>query len=629
MRWKHGRVFSALDDSITSVEVSTGPTIPVGRNDFQEAVLFVSFARDYTKLVRPFVPMIKKAALWVCVVQVFALFEPYMVMRVVNLIMGTGHAANDEIGPMCLLMLGILTAIGVINMWKTVTIRDVWTTIEHDLPLIAGTKLLELPYVFHQTENTGLLVGKIVRGVYKCGQIMGVFLFDIFPLFIQTLVTGALLAYYSPPSALIFAAVFVAFVAITSAVKSKWAAYRMARHRKFSDADEVLGQAITNVMTTQAFAQELREMSRVRMIRDEIVRLMKPEFRAYDVSDFARNTLVSAGRVGVIYVCATSVLDGSLSVGMLVFVITLAEKVFIGCYRIGAIFETAMEAIDAVREINAIMAEVDTVPDPAEPVAIPPRLVGGIEFRNVDYAYRNRRDGKEYHASKLALTGINLTFPAGKMIAIVGKSGSGKSTLGKLIMRCDDPTAGQILLDGVDLRTYAKRQFRRQIGYVLQDVQIYDMTVAENIAYGRPDATREEIELAATIADAHGFIGELEDGYDTKVGDRGFRLSGGLRQRLGIARAWLLDPPIVILDEATSSVDAIAEAKIQRFMATHKGGRTFIVIAHRLSTIQSADIIVVLENGRIKETGTDDQLRRRNGLYNELVSIQNSVEATL
>jgi len=591
--------------------------------------LFLSFVKDYAKLVRPFASKIKRAAVWVSVVQVLALFEPYMVMRVVNLIMGSGQKAVTEIGPLCLFMLGILTVIGIVNMRKTVTIRDAWTTIEHDLPLIAGTKLLELPYVFHQTENTGLLIGKIVRGVYKCGQIMGTFLFDIFPLLIQTLATGALLAYYSPESALIFAAVFVTFVAITSAVKTKWAAYRMARHRKFADADEVLGQAITNVMTTQAFAQEIWEMARVKMIRDEIVRLMKPEFHAYDISDFTRNTLVSAGRVGVIYVCATSVLDGSLSVGMLVFVITLAEKVFIGCYRIGAIFETAMEAIDAVREINVILAEVDTVPDPTEPVAVPNRLVGGIEFRGVDYAYRSRREGKEYHASKLALTGITLTFPAGRMVAIVGKSGSGKSTLAKLIMRCDDPTAGQILLDGVDLRAYGKRQFRRQIGYVLQDVQIYDMTVAENIAYGRPDATREEIELAAHIADAHGFIGELENGYDTKVGDRGFRLSGGQRQRLGIARAWLLDPPIVILDEATSSVDSIAEAKIQGFMAKHKAGRTFIVIAHRLSTIQSADIIVVLEEGRVKEVGTDEQLRRKNGLYNELVSIQNSVEATL
>ncbi len=591
--------------------------------------MFLSFVRDYAKLVRPFASKIRRAAVWVSVVQVLALFEPYMVMRVVNLIMGSGQKAVTEIGPLCLFMLGILTVIGIVNMRKTVTIRDAWTTIEHDLPLIAGTKLLELPYVFHQTENTGLLIGKIVRGVYKCGQIMGTFLFDIFPLLIQTLATGALLAYYSPESALIFAAVFVTFVAITSAVKTKWAAYRMARHRKFADADEVLGQAITNVMTTQAFAQEIWEMARVKMIRDEIVRLMKPEFRAYDISDFTRNTLVSAGRVGVIYVCATSVLDGSLSVGMLVFVITLAEKVFIGCYRIGAIFETAMEAIDAVREINVILAEVDTVPDPTEPVAVPNRLVGGIEFRGVDYAYRSRREGKEYHASKLALTGINLTFPAGRMVAIVGKSGSGKSTLAKLIMRCDDPTAGQILLDGVDLRAYAKRQFRRQIGYVLQDVQIYDMTVAENIAYGRPDATREEIELAAHIADAHGFIGELENGYDTKVGDRGFRLSGGQRQRLGIARAWLLDPPIVILDEATSSVDSIAEAKIQGFMAKHKAGRTFVVIAHRLSTIQSADVIVVLEEGRVKEVGTDEQLRRKNGLYNELVSIQNSVEATL
>lgn len=591
--------------------------------------MFLTFLKDYTKLVRPFAILTRRALAWVILVQILALFEPFMVLKIVNVIMAGGDSTMDAIDPLCALMFGTLLLIGIANILKNRFIRDVWLAIEHDLSVTSGTKLLDLPYVFHQTENTGLLVGKIVRGVMKSGEIMGIILYEMFPLLVQTLVTGGMLAYYSPMSAVIFAAVFVSFVTVTGIVKSRWATHRLARHKLQNVADELLGQSVMNVMTTQAFAQERREMERVLFVRDEIIRMAIPEFNSYDHSDFWRNALVSLGRVGVIRSCARAAVSGEMSLGQLMFVVTLAEKVFIGCYRIGNIFDKAMEAMDGVREINSILAEIDTVPDPAEPLEIPKRLIGEIEFRSVDYAYRNRRDGKEYHASKLALSGINLTFPAGKMIAIVGKSGSGKSTLARLIMRCDDPTAGQILFDGVDLRRYAKRHFRRQIGYVPQEVQIYDMTVAENIAYGRPEATREEIELAAQIADAHGFIGELEDEYDTKVGDRGFRLSGGQRQRLGIARAWLLDPPIVIMDEATSSVDSIAEKKIQQFMATHKAGRTFILVAHRLSTIQSADIIVVLEDGHVKEVGTDDQLRRQNGLYHELVSIQNSVEATL
>lgn len=591
--------------------------------------MFLSFVTDFSRLIRPFASKIKRAALLVAVVQLLALFEPFMVMLVINAI-GNGEARSEtEVATLCAFMLVVLVGIGFANIVKNRFIRHAWLSIEHDLPLLTGKKLLDLPYVFHQTENTGMLVGKMVRGVYKTGEIVGIFLFEVFPLIVQTVVTGAMLAYYNTLAAAILVPVFIVFVAMTATVKLKWADRRIKRHKQDAIADEILGQAVMNVMTTQAFAQEEREISRVRAVRDEILRLAAPEFYAYDVSDFWRNALVSFGRVGVVYACAAAVFSGEFSLGMLVFVVTLAEKVFINCYRIGAIFDRAMEAVDAVHEINQILGEVDTVPDPAEPLPLPSRLKGGIEFRNVKYAYRNRRDGKEFHAAKLALDGIDLTFPAGQMIAIVGESGSGKSTLGKLLMRCDDPTEGAVLFDGVDLRRYAKRAFRRQLGYVLQDVQIYDLTVAENIAYGRPDATREEIEFAAKIANAHDFILALEKGYDTKVGDRGFRLSGGQRQRIGIARAWLLDPPIMVLDEATSSVDVVSEAKIQKAMDSLKRGRTLIVIAHRLSTVHAADMIVVMHEGRVQEVGSHAELLRENGIYHNLVRIQSNVEATL
>lgn len=589
--------------------------------------MFLSFVKDFSRLITPFSSKIRKAALWVVVTQIAALIEPFMVMLVINAIVDGQAKSQAELAPLCAVMLVALVLIGLGSITKNRHIRNVWLSIEHDLPLLTGKKLLDLPYVFHQTENTGMLVGKMVRGVYKTGEIVGIFLFEVFPLLIQTVVTSAMLAYFSPYAAAVLVPVFAAFVFMTASVKLKWADHRMKRHKQDSAADEILGQAVMNVMTTQAFVQEHREIERVRMVRDRILDMAAVEFHAYDRSDFLRNALVSLGRVGVVYACALAAFDGSLSLGLLVFAVTLAERVFINCYRIGTIFDRAMEAVDSVREINAILAEADTVPDPAEPLPLPSRLAGGIEFRDVRYSYRNRRDGKEYHAAKLALDRINMVLPAGKMIAIVGESGSGKSTLGKLLMRCDDPTEGAILFDGVDLRRYAKRAFRRQIGYVLQDVQIYDLTVAQNIAYGQPDATRDEIVAAAKIANAHEFILALEHGYDTKVGDRGFRLSGGERQRVGIARAWLLDPPIMILDEATSSVDVVSEAKIQKAMDRLKDGRTLIVIAHRLSTIHAADIIVVMNDGRVQEVGSHEELLRENGIYHNLVDTQRNVEA--
>ena len=584
--------------------------------------MFLSFVTDFRTLIRPFIPEIRRAAGWVVLLQVLAMVEPFLVMQVVTLVLEDQANAASLLLPLCGFMFVALVLIGFANVAKNRFIRAAWLKIDHDLPLLGGGKLLSLPYVYHQTENTGLVVGKMVRGVYRTGEIVGIFLFEVFPLLVQTLVTTAMLAYYRPVAAAIFVPVFLTFIALTAWVKLKWARHRMGRHAQVTAADELLGQAVMNVMTTQAFAQEEREMRGIRAVRDRIDALADPEFRAYDANDLVRNALVSFGRVSVVYLCASAVLSGAFSVALLMFVVTLAEKVFINCYRIGAIFDRAMEAVDAVREINQILAEPDTVPDPAEPVAVPRRLTGTIRLEGVDYAYRAKRDGREHRSSHLALRGIDLDLPAGKVVAIVGESGSGKSTLAKLLIRCDDPTAGRITMDGTDLRRMRKGALRRQFGYVLQEVQIYDLTVAENIAYGRPDATREDIERAAKIANAHDFILQLEDGYETKVGDRGLKLSGGQRQRVGIARAWLVDPPVLILDEATSNVDVESELKIQQAMERLRHGRSMVVIAHRLSTVRNADIIVVLHDGRIQEIGTHAELLRENGIYHRLVDIQ-------
>ncbi len=618
----NGRVFSVFEitlrlDSQDQCKARTNRAF-----NFCGGSVFLSFLKDFETLIRPFIPKIRRAAGWVVLLQLGAMCEPYMTMQIVNVVVEHGVASEAMIEPLCGLMLTMLIFLGFVNIAKNRFIRDVWLQIEHDLPLLGGTKLLSLPYVYHQTENTGLIVGKMVRGVTRTGEIVGIFLFEVFPLLTQTIVTATLLMYYSPRSALIFVPVFLVFVTITAIVKLKWAPYRIKRHKLDTVADEILGQAVMNVMTTQAFAQESRELNRVRMIRDRIIDLAQPEFHAYDQNDFVRNALVSVGRVGVLYVCAKATYTGTFSLGHLVFVVTLAEKVFINCYRIGAIFDRAMEAVDAVHEINQILAEPDTVPDPEHPVTVPRRLTGSIKINAISYAYRGKRDGKEYRSTHLALDQVTLEIPAGSVVAVVGESGSGKSTLAKLLIRCDDPTSGTITMDGIDLRHMRRNDLRRQFGYVLQEVEIYDLSISQNIAYGRPDATQSEVEQAARLANAHEFIMRLEEGYETKVGNRGLKLSGGQRQRVGIARAWLIDPPVIILDEATSNVDVESELKIQQSMERMRHGRAMIIIAHRLSTVRNADFIVVMHNGCIEEIGTHTELLRENGIYHRLVNIQ-------
>jgi ATP-binding cassette subfamily B protein len=241
------------------------------------------------------------------------------------------------------------------------------------------------------------------------------------------------------------------------------------------------------------------------------------------------------------------------------------------------------------------------------------RTAGHFEFEEVDF---------HYDSGTPVLHGLSLTFAAGETTAIVGPTGSGKSTIIKLLLRLYDPVTGRITLDGTDLRELRLGGLRRAIALVSQDVFLFHGTVAENIAYGHPDADRDDVVAAARLAEAHDFIVQLPDGYETTVGERGQKLSGGQRQRVSIARALVKDPPVLVLDEATSSVDNETEAAIQRSLAQVSAGRTTIVIAHRLSTIRHADRIYVIDGGRLVEQGRHDQLVGDGGAYEALWSVQ-------
>ena len=328
---------------------------------------------------------------------------------------------------------------------------------------------------------------------------------------------------------------------------------------------------------------------------------------------------------GVVTIYAgNAILKGTLSLGDLVMFSTYLLMLLMPLELLTATatnIQTNLAAFDRLLDLWQEPREFEATA--SDQVLERGQVRGAVELRGVSFAYPkvSAKAGGE-HAMALVLQGINLTVPAGETIALVGASGAGKTTLCNLVARFYDPTEGAVLVDGIDLRNVEPGSYRRLLGIVEQDVFLFDGTIAENIAYGRRDATVAEIEGAARAAFAHDFISKTEKGYKTLIGERGVRLSGGQKQRIAIARAILSDPAILILDEATSNLDAESEAFIQLSLGDLMKGRTCFVIAHRLSTIRNADRIVVLEQGRIIETGRHDELLARGGRYADLLRTQ-------
>jgi ATP-binding cassette subfamily B protein len=313
-------------------------------------------------------------------------------------------------------------------------------------------------------------------------------------------------------------------------------------------------------------------------------------------------------QAGVLLVGGRMVANGSLGFGDFFFFNVLVVMLVMPLRMLGMWIGQAQRATASGERIFEVLDEVEDVREAAGPEPLPPGE-GRVRFEHVSFAYG---DGPQ------VLRDIDLELEPGRAVALIGHTGSGKTTLASLVPRFYDPTAGRVLVDGVDVRELQLATLRREIGIVDQDPFLFSATVRENIAFGRPDVTLPDVERAARLAQAHDFIAELPDGYDTVIGERGITLSGGQRQRLAIARAILLDPRILILDDATASVDASTEARIRLGLREAMRGRTTIVIAHRLSTLALADELVVLHEGRVAARGTDEELLATSSVYREI-----------
>ncbi|MEI7514329.1 MAG: ABC transporter ATP-binding protein [Betaproteobacteria bacterium] len=381
--------------------------------------------------------------------------------------------------------------------------------------------------------------------------------------------------------------------------------------RVWGEVTNVLADTIPGIRVVKAFAQEQREATRFRDANRHNLLVNDRINRIWSLFSPSVSLLTEMGLLVVWGFGIWQVSKGEITVGMLLAAIAYIGRFYGRLDSMSRIVSVTQKSASAAKRIFDILDHVSSVPEPQNPVHVD-RVQGRIELREVGFRYGNRAVNR----------GINLKIAPGEMIGLVGHSGSGKSTLVNLICRFYDVSEGAILVDGVDIRSYAIADFRRNIGLVLQEPFLFFGTIAENIAYGKPEATRSEIVAAARAAHAHEFILRLPQGYDSMVGERGQGLSGGERQRISIARALLIDPRILILDEATSSVDSETEKEIQKALENLVQGRTTIAIAHRLSTLHRADRLVVLDRGRVVEEGTHDALMAQEGAYFNLYQAQ-------
>ena len=385
---------------------------------------------------------------------------------------------------------------------------------------------------------------------------------------------------------------------------------------RVAEATAIAEESFSQIRVVQGFVQEPYERERYGNRIGHVIHAALHRARARALF-FGMLTFTAFGGVTlVMWQGGRLVLAGSLTAGALVSFLLYTITIAAAISTLTSFYGAIQEAVGAVERVFEILEMTPAIADPKDPARLPARVRGDVEFRDVRFRYRT--------AAGLGptLDHLSLHIRPGEVVALVGPSGAGKTTIASLLPRFWDVEDGAVLLDGIDVRDLALRDLRRAIGTVPQEPALFSGTVRENIAYAHPDATLEEVESAAKVANAHDFITRLEHGYDTVVGERGVKLSGGQRQRIAIARAVLKNPAVLILDEATSSLDSESERLVEAALERLLYGRTTLIIAHRLSTVQRADRLVVLDRGRIVEEGTHAELLKKGGIYARLFQMQ-------
>ena len=493
-----------------------------------------------------------------------------------------------------------------------ITWRGLAQSIQHALRMDTYHQVQRQDMAWFEENSTGNLLATLNDDVNQLERFLDTGANELIQLGVSTVLIGGIFFFLSPQIALL-AVVPIPVIFIGSLFFQRNLA---PKYSKVRDSAGLLGATLANnlsgIATIKSFTGEAVEKGRIEGLSHDYQRANAEAIRLSSAFIPVIRMAILAGFLCTLVLGGLATFKGTLAVSSYSILIFLTQRFLWPFTRLGQTVDLFERAMASTRRILNLLETQYTIRDPKKPVKMD-GVTGEIRFQGVDFAYGNGTQ---------VFKDLNLTIPANKFVALVGGTGSGKTSLVKLILRFFDATGGRIFLDGVDIKSLKLKDLRRNMALVSQDVFLFQGTIRENIAYGRPDASQEDIVRAARLCEAHEFIAALPMAYETVVGERGQKLSGGQRQRISIARAILLNTPVLLLDEATSAVDNETEAAIQKSLERVAVGRTTLVIAHRLSTIRRADLILVLDQGRVVEQGQHEVLVQRGGLYQKLWNIQ-------
>ncbi|MDC7111579.1 ABC transporter ATP-binding protein [Corynebacterium pseudodiphtheriticum] len=497
-------------------------------------------------------------------------------------------------------------------------------------------KLLALPQRFHDNQNTGAIIARLDRSIHAVTQFIQYFSNNMFTIIIQLFVILGITIFYYWPLAVLLALLFPTYLWLTALTSKRWQSYEHEKNEEIDTANSRFAEAIGQVKITKSFVSEVRELASFGNGYRRTVSITRPQSRWWHAMDIARGLTTAVLFFGIYALIFWRTLEGHFSLGQMVMLIQLMNMAKTPVFMLSFLVDAAQKAMANSRDYFRIMDEelddsanpqlrntiaAPDIPEvnPAVPAPLQQQKTEpGFEFRNVKFAYEE---------GKPVLNDISLSAPQGSKIALIGESGGGKSTVVNLLLGLYQPQDGQVSVLGHKTAELSPEKLRSSVGVVFQEPSLFSGTIRENIAYGKPNASDGEIVAVARRANAHDFISEFPDGYDTVIGERGLRLSGGQKQRVAVARAMLKDAPLLILDEATSALDTKAERSVQAGLEELMKDRTTLIIAHRLSTIADVDTIFTLEKGEVVESGSPVELARSGGIYAQLLELSESVSA--